>query len=148
MCNKKFFRTLNEAKCAKCVFVISGIFLIIGLFSMIGTVPAEESAQVSSASDELDQKVRIILQNSINTIRNARSYSTYLRCQAIILGKTVNGEGEYYQKRQNSSLKGQETVSARWEMTLKLLPNSRFYQLMILNGEQDRLWMLTERRTG
>ena len=106
MWNKNVFRTLNRAKCAKCIFVCSGLFLILGLFFLIGTVGAQETAQQLSASAKLDQTVRIILQNSIHTIQNARNYSTYLHCQADILGKTFNGKGEFYQKRQSISLNG------------------------------------------
>lgn len=112
---------------------------------MTGTVCSEETAQQLSTSAKLDQSVRIILQDSIQIIQSARNYSTYLYCQAEILGKVFNAKGEFYQKRQISSLNNQETVSARWEMRF-FLPHSMLYQLMILNGERERLWTLTERR--
>lgn len=146
MCNKNFFRTLNRAKYAKCVFAISGVFLFFSLFFVVGTISAEESAQSPSASDKLDQTVRLILQNSIRTIQESRNYSTYLHCQAKILGKIFNGKGEFYQKREIDPMKTEETVLARWETTF-YLPNFKFYQLSVLNGNQKSLWTLTERRT-
>lgn len=143
---KNFFPTLNRAKCAKCVFVVSGLFLFFSLVFVTGTVSGEEAAQQASASDKLDQTVRFILQNSIRTIQEARNYSAYLHCQAKILGKTFNGKGEYYQKREIGSTKTEETVSSRWEITF-YLPRFKFYQLSVLNGERKALWTLTERRT-
>ena len=119
---KNFFPTLNRAKCAKCVSVISGVFLIFSLFFVTGTISGEESAQPASASDKLDQTVRFILQNSIRTIQEARNYSAYLYCQAKILGKSFNGRGEYYQKREIETMKMEETVSSRWEITFYKYP--------------------------
>lgn len=143
---KNFFPTLNRAKCAKCVSVISGVFLIFSLFFVTDTISGEESAPPASASDKLDQTVRFILQNSIRTIQEARNYSAYLYCQAKILGKSFNGRGEYYQKREIVTMKMEETVSSRWEITF-YLPRFKFYQLSVLNGERKALWTLTERRT-
>ena len=145
MWNKNFFRTLNRAKCAKYVFVISGLFLVFSLSCVTGMVSAEEFPQTTSASDKLDQTVRFILQNSIHTIQEAHNYSTYLHCQAKIMGKVFNGKGEFYQKREMGLLKTEEILSSRWEVTF-YLPNFKFYQLSVLNGNQKCLWTLTERR--
>lgn len=147
---KKFFRTLNRAKCAKYVSAISGLFLFFTLFFVTGTVSAQETAPQLSAADELDYTVRDILQRSIRTIRESASYSTYLNCQAKIKGKTFNGSGEFRQKRQKreSVFQGaEEIVSARWEITF-YLPDFNFYQLSVLNGNLKSLWTLAERRTA
>ena len=146
MYHKNFFPTLNRAKYAECVFAISGLFFFFSLFFVTGTASAQGSAQQTSASDKLDQTVRFILQNSIRTIQEAHNYSTYLHCQAKIMGKTFNGKGEFYQKREIGSMKMEEIVSSRWEITF-YLPDFKFYQLSVLNGDQKCLWTLTERRT-
>jgi len=145
MYNKKLFRNLNLAKYANCVFVVSGLFCFFSSFFLTVSIWAQDAAQHSSASAKLDQTVRLILQNSIRTIQNAQNYSTYIHCQAEIMGKIFNGKGEFYQKRQLSPSKRQETLSARWEMEF-YLPHSQFYQLSVLNGDLERLWTLTERR--
>lgn len=136
MCNKNFFRTLNRAKYAKCVFVISGILLIFGLFFVTGMVPAEEAAQSLAASEELDQSVRDILQESIKTIQEARNYSAELKCQAEIMGKVINGEGVFRQKKTN------EIVSSYWEMKFTL-DHFIFQKAMYLSGKKERLGVLT-----
>lgn len=145
MYHKNFFWTLNRVKYANYIFVISGIFLFFNLFFTTVMVSAEETPQSFSASDDLDRTVRIILQNSIRTIWEAQNYSTNLHCQADIMGKIFNGKGEFYQKCEIGSLNAQEKVSARWEFTF-YMTGFRFYQLSVLNGDQERLWTLTERR--
>lgn len=174
MWNKIFFRTLKQVKYVKfnaCFFVQCSVCL----FSLVSgnvfcqnetpvsapaVTPASTSAPVSApgssetappagasvaaSTASADANARLLLGNAVQTLETAQSFAVDLRCQVQTLSAEANGRGNWCQKKTNTA--GRDVcVFMRFEMMYDL-EGFQQQELVVLNGEQKKLWQMQDRR--